>query len=366
MRIGVEASYLLEPQKTGVEHYTASLTRALLELESPHEFLLYLNRPPAAGELESLLGRGRAEARVVPRRRFWLKLWLPRAAKRDGVEAMLFPGSIISTYHPFRCLPIIYDLCWAHYPHFYPRRERVIFSRVFPKSLSRAAGVIATSEQTKRDIAATYRYPEDRITVVLAGRDPVFQPVNDAPQTVKRKYGLDPGYIFAVGTSHPRKNIAGLLQACGQLLRRGRCPAVALAGTGEVEALREAVVGAGLKGRAQWLGYVKREDLPALFTACGAFVFPSFYEGFGLPVLEAMGCGAPVVCSRAGSLPEVAGEAALLVDPADTAALADAIERVLTDTRLANELSTRGKDRVLLFNWKQSAKTALAAVEQLK
>ena len=361
MRIGVEARYLLAKEKTGVEQYTAGLVRALLALDSAHEFFLYVD---AASPIPELQG-ARAQSRLVPRRRLWLKLWLPLAAKRDGVQVMLYPGSIVSTFHPFRCVSIFHDLCWAYYPQFYPPREQAIYARALPKSLARTGAVLTPSQQTKRDLVATYKYPQERITVIPAGRDPAFQPEPDAPQVVKRKFDLEPGYILAVGTSHPRKNVATLIQAYAQLVRRGFSAPLVLVGPGETTRLKAVAREAGLSDEVRWLGYVAKQDMPALYTACGVFVFPSFFEGFGLPALEAMGCGAPVVCARGGALPEVVGEAAVLVDPAAIEAWVEALANVLSQPELAKELSARGQAQVRLFDWTESARLALAALERV-
>jgi glycosyltransferase involved in cell wall biosynthesis len=228
---------------------------------------------------------------------------------------------------------------------------------MMPRFLRAADAVIAVSECTKRDAIRFYRIPEEKITVIYEGVNPRFRPASpEAIAAVRARYGLPERFILYVGTIEPRKNLTTLLEAFHHLLATYDLRLVIVGKKGWLyerffRRLREL----GLENRVLFTGYVPDEDLPAIYSAADLFVFPSLYEGFGLPVLEAMACGTPVICSNTSSLPEVAGDAALLVDPTDARALTGAMEQVLTNERLWATLRAKGMERARGFTWEKAA-----------
>ena len=367
MRIAVEARYLLTREKTGVENYTYFLLSALAQLEGEHELHLYLHRRPRPDEsdlLQPFLSSPRCRFHAVPPLRLWLKLWMPLAARIHRADVGIFPGSILPIYLPFPSVMVVYDFCWASFPECYPEREIRIFRDIYPRSLQAARLIFAISEFSKQDISRIYGTPPDKIRVIPCAADPLFFPAPDAAQQAKTRWGLEPGYVLAAGTSHPRKNTSVLLRAYA--LCRSAQPLVLIGPPGDTAGpLGRLAEELGIAGRVRWLGYIPRRQLPALYRAAGVFVMPSLYEGFGLPVLEAMACGTPVICSNTSALPEIAGEAALLIDPKSPEILADALVRVLSDRGLAEDLREKGLKRSKTFDWNHSAELALNYLREI-
>ncbi|MFQ5811568.1 MAG: glycosyltransferase family 4 protein, partial [Anaerolineae bacterium] len=232
------------------------------------------------------------------------------------------------------------------------------------------AHLIADSSATKRDLIERYGIEPDKITVVYPGYDTLAsRPVRDekAIEAVKARYDVVGDYILFVGTLQPRKNLTRLIEAFSNLQYPISNIQLVIAGKRGwlYEKIFRRVEELNLEGTVLFPGYIAAEDLPALLYGARLFVFPSLYEGFGLPVLEALACGTPVVCSNASSLPEVAGDAALLVDPLDVEGLAAAMERVLGDEELRAELIERGFEQARKFSWERCARETLDVLESI-
>src|SRR5581483_3970742 len=219
--------------------------------------------------------------------------------------------------------------------------------RVVPRSVRRADHVLADSQATKEDLIALYGVQPDKVTVLLSGVHPRFQPVRDPAllASVRARYGIgDAPFVLSVGTVQPRKNYERLMQALAALPATLRDIHLVIAGgrgwlQGPIHAAVDAL---GLQGRVHFIGFADDADLPALYSAAKCFAFPSLYEGFGLPVLESMACGTPVVTSNVSSLVEVAGDATLLVDPLSVEQITEALTRLLSDSTLRTTLIERG------------------------
>jgi glycosyltransferase involved in cell wall biosynthesis len=231
---------------------------------------------------------------------------------------------------------------------------------VVPRSVRRADHVLADSTATKNDLIELYDTPPEKITVLLSGVDARFTHVDDvtARQAVREKYHI-PGrpYILAVGTMQPRKNYERLIQALARLrAQRHDVDLVIVGGRGWLEdPIYETIRTTDMRDHVHFTGFADDADLPALYSEAVCVAVPSLYEGFGIPVLEGMACGTPVVTANVSSLPEVAGDAALTISPTDLDALTDALERLLTDSALRTELIRRGLERVKQFTWEASA-----------
>lgn len=238
-----------------------------------------------------------------------------------------------------------------------------------PRFLRRADAIIAVSECTKRDAIATYQLPSEKITVIHEGVNPALRLVKDKNpiDQARARYAGNQPFIFFLGTIEPRKNIITLVDALRTLRSRGLPQRLLVAGRKGwlYQETFDHVRHTGMENAVTFLDFIPDDDLPALFAACDAFVFPSLYEGFGLPSLEAMACGAPVVCSNTSSLPEVVGDAALLVDPRDVGEIANAVERVIGDRNLSNELRTKGFAQATKFSWERTARETLAVYNQV-
>ena len=251
----------------------------------------------------------------------------------------------------------LHDLIFRFFPEAHLPLNRWFLNLMMPRFLRAADAVIAVSECTRQDAVRCYGLPEAKIHVIYEGVNARFRPAEDPTclAAVRQRYGLAERYLLYVGTIEPRKNLLTLFEA----MRVADLNNLQLAIVGTKGWLYgptfERVRCLGLEGRVLFTGFVPDDDLPALYQAAEAFVFPSLYEGFGLPVLEAMACGTPVVCSAAASLPEVAGQAALLVPPQDVAAWTAALTRITSDAALRAELSQRGRRQAAKFSWEKAA-----------
>jgi glycosyltransferase involved in cell wall biosynthesis len=230
--------------------------------------------------------------------------------------------------------------------------------------------ILADSAATAADLTAAHGVDSARVRVVYLGRDETLAPVRDGLvlANAQARYGIGGRYLLYVGTLQPRKNLARVISAFSQLASASALADVQLVLAGKrgwlYDDLFTQVARLGLAGRVLFPGYIPESDLPALLGGALAFVYPSLYEGFGIPVLEAGACGVPVITSNTSSLPEVAGDAALLVDPYDVDAIADAMYRLVTDEALRAELTRRGAENVKRFSWEKCARETLAVLEQ--
>jgi glycosyltransferase involved in cell wall biosynthesis len=254
----------------------------------------------------------------------------------------------------------VHDLSFARVPETANASLMALLNRVVPASVRRATHIAADSEATRHDLISLYGTAPDKVTVVYSGVDARFHPEYDAARLVevRARYGIDQRpYVLAVGTVQPRKNYIRLVEAAAEVRRRGHDIQVIFAGgKGWLDdPLYAAVRTLDMSSHVRFIGFADDADLPALYSGAALTAMPSLYEGFGLPVLEAMACGSPVVTSAISSLPEVAGDAALLIDPTDTRALADALDRILSDDLLRANLIARGLAQAARFTWDDAA-----------
>ena len=356
MLIGIDASRAIVARRTGTENYSLQVIRGLAHAGPEHRYRLYLREPAPPG----LLPEGpNVEPVVLGPHRLWTHLGLAREMRRRPPEVLLVPAHVVPLIHPAGTVVTVHDVGYRFFP-----RQHTLLSRLYLDASTRyscraAQRVVADSEATARDLAREYGIPPGKITVVYPGLDPTFgragAPAQDA---VRRRYLLPRPFVLYVGTIQPRKNLVRLVEAWARLPSSWASVDLVLAGQSgwlAAEVYRR-VRQLGLEGRVRFPGYVAQEDLPALFSAAECFVMPSLYEGFGLPVLEAMACGTPVVCSHASSLPEVAGDGALTVAPDDADALAAAMRRVLVDGSLRDALRARGLAWAKRFTWEETAR----------
>ena len=255
-----------------------------------------------------------------------------------------------------RSLLTVHDLSFVRVPEAAPPTLKAYLDVVVPRSVRRADHVLADSQATKDDLIELYSTPAEKITVLLSGVDARFQPTENPK--VREKYGIPQRpYIFSVGTVQPRKNYARLIHALAALRGRGVDVVLVIAGgKGWLEdPIYAAIEEAGVSDYVHFIGFADDADLPALYTEALITALPSLYEGFGIPVLESMACGTPVLTSNVSSLPEVAGDAAITVDPNDLDAIVDGLQRLVDDERLRSTLIERGLARAKQFTWDRSA-----------
>lgn len=366
MRIGFDASRLAVAARTGTEHYSWELLAALGQIDRRNQYTLYCNRVPAAlPPLPSSFG-----LRPMPFPRAWTH-------GRLSLEMLLHPPDVL--FVPAHALPLIparrsvvtiHDLGYEHYPEAHTRGQR-LYHRFFTRlSARRATRIIAISEATRRDLEHFYGVPPAKISVVYHGVDGRFQPIAGAQvdQTLGR-YKIAQPYLLFVSTVQPRKNVVRLIEAFAaaqQAIPAADRPLLVLAGkrgwlTDEIERRAAELQ---IAPAVRFVGYVPDADLPALLSGALAYITPSLFEGFGMTVLEAQACGTPVLASNTSSLPEVVGDAGLLVDPLDVAAIAAGIVRLTTDADLRADLRERGLRHAAGWTWERTARETLAVLER--
>jgi alpha-1,3-rhamnosyl/mannosyltransferase len=346
-------------QRTGDESYTLGLLRELPGAAPDLAFACSVREPHAVpgdvpAEVERITLAVASPYRRIPRA-------FPRLARERGA-ALAHVQYFVARRLPCPAVVTVHDLSFARAPELMRTRDRLLFERFVPPSLRRARRVIAVSETTRRDLLEVYGVAPERVVAVPNGVGTRFQPVADARAEVERRFALAEPYLLFVGALQPRKNAPALVAAYARLVRKGAEPLLVLAGNdrGGGDQVRAAIADYGLEARVRLLGYVSEPDLPALYSAAEALVFPSLYEGFGIPALEAMACGVPVAASSTTGLGEAVGDAAVTFDPSSVGAIAEAVERLLDDVSLRQRLRAEGLARAAEFTWRRAAEQTAA------
>lgn len=365
-------------QGAGIGRHTRGLVRGLASLIAAEALdhrltLVVFGRPGHA--IEAPAG---CDVRVVPLSLraltiAWHRLGLPFPVSWLGVRGDLYHASdfVLPPTGGMPALVTVHDLSFLTVPRCADAGLRAYLSHIVPRSVRRAYHVLADSESTQRDLVRLLQVSPEKVTVVYPGVEPRFRPVEEpaALAAVRQKYGLGDGpFVLGVGTLEPRKNWPVLIRAWARLRQTTPLPHRLIIAGGKgwlYEDIFRTAEATGLRDEVIFPGFVADADLPALYSAAAVFAYPSLYEGFGLPVLEALACGTPVVCADNSSLPEAAGDAALLVNAADEEALATALHRLLADEPLRQTLRRRGLAHAQKFTWEASARVLLAAYERV-
>jgi glycosyltransferase involved in cell wall biosynthesis len=353
----------------GNETYITNLIEALAEVDVVNRYTLYVTRRAAVERYARRWPNFHVQLTLPHTPFVRIPVTLVRELRRRPVDVLhvqytappLAPCPVVATIH---------DLSFEHLRTTFKRRSWMQLRLTVRRTARRAAQVIVPSEFTQHDIAATYHVAPERINIIPLAAATHFAPATPAEiERVRRRYGLTEPYVLAVGSIQPRKNLARLVRAYSALRRarpHDKLPKLVLVGKKAWlydETLR-AVAECGLTQDVILTGYVPEADLPALYTAALCFAYPSYFEGFGLPPLEAMRCGAPVLAGNRTSLPEVVGDAGLLVDPFDEQALAAGLARLLDDPDLRTDLRVKGITRAARYDWQQSARRTLAVYQR--
>lgn len=359
IHVGVNAHLLSLAENyrsAGINWYVYNLLGHLPDADSEIDYSVFLSERRYAGAPRLRLCLSRLPTHRPSVRILWEQAIQPWVVGRIGVELLHGPAFVGPLVSECPLVVTIHDLSFRLYPQGFRTLNR-IYLRTFTRwSLRRARRVIAVSESTKCDLIRAYGLPSSKVDVVYNGVDADFQPrPADQVEAFRAKRGLPEQFILFVGTLEPRKNVVRLIEAYARLPRT-RPPLMLVGGTGWLyDEVLTRVEALNLNSEVQFVGYVPAEDLPWWYNAAGLFVYPSLYEGFGLPTLEAMACGTPVVTSTTSSLPEVVGQAGQLVEPTDVEALAVTMEQVLADAGMRENMRQAGLTQARLFSWRKTA-----------
>lgn len=361
MRIGVDAR-LTYHQPAGISRYTKRLLQALSKLDEVDEFFIFQHRKHPTPLLDK--PNFRRATLFAPVHSPLEQTLLPLELARFRLDLLHCTDFIPPLWSPLRAVITVHDLAFLHWPHFLTQDSAAYYGQI-DRAVRRAQHIIVPSESTKKDLVGLLGVAPTSVTVIYEAADPEFAPIpiESARCEVRAKYHLPETFVLFVGTIEPRKNVDGLLYAFRNLLDRYPKEKVGLAIAGSQGWLYDDVLRLvnelKLEEATYFLGRVPDPDLHKLYVAARCHVHPAHYEGFGLPPLEAMASGTPTIVSNTSSLPEVVGDAALLVNPEDWEELAVAMHRLLTDDQLHQELREKGLKRAANFSWEITADKTL-------
>jgi glycosyltransferase involved in cell wall biosynthesis len=356
VRIAIDASRTTVSQATGTEHYATRLIQTLIHQNTQHGLTLYFRDAPPADLLPK---SDHVTQHVIPFRRAWTHLRFAAKLWRDRPDVTFVPAHTLPALFPGPAVVTVHDLGFRYFPQAHPVSQRLYLDWSTRYSARRASIVLADSQATAQDLTRFYGTSPDKIRVVYPGVD---KPVVGDVEAVRRKYALPERYFLFIGTLQPRKNIARITQAYAHWWSGHQSDRVGLVLAGGKGWLYEDAWIAGIPN-VHRPGYIADADKGALYAGALALVFPSLYEGFGFPVIEAMHCGTPVITSSTSSLPELAGDAAMLVNPAEMYTIADALEDIASKDVLRQSLREKGYGQAAKFTWERAAQRTMAALE---
>jgi len=357
-------------QLAGNETYAANLIQALAEIDQTNQYTLFVTKRTAIDRYQNRWANFKVKLTLPHTPLVRIPLTLSAALRRHPVDVL----HVQYTAPPFAPCPIvatIHDLSFEHLPETFKRRSRAQLQLTVRYTARRAAQILTLSEFSRRDVIETYKVDPARVFVTPAAASPHFAPVTNEAELrrIRATYGIERDYILSLGSIQPRKNLIRLINAYSSL-RQGRAglklPQLVLAGKrGWLESdIFRAAEQSELSRDILFIGYVPDSDLPALYSGSLCFAYPSYFEGFGLPVVEAMQCGAPVVAGNRTSLPEVVNGAGVLVDPFNEAEIAQALAHIIENPGYRDELRVKGFERARAFNWRTTAQLTLQAYER--
>jgi glycosyltransferase involved in cell wall biosynthesis len=369
LRIGIIGHLLsFEPtyRQAGVSRYSEALVRELPNVGPEEEYVVFTGgaRPPASRGFDpgiewvhSRLPTARPEARIL-----WEQTVGMTIARRYRLDLIHAPVNVTPLVSGAPRVVTIHDLAFHLYPEQYPGAKQRYLRLMTRLSVQRAARVIAVSEATRQDVIRHYGAASEKVVTVPNGVSDDYRPLPaEQVAAFRAANGLPERFILFVGTLQPRKNLETLLRAYARVVDEIGWELVVAGATGwAYDPIFETARALGLAERVRFAGYVPGEELPLWYNAAGMFVYPSLYEGFGLPLLEAMACGTPVIAANTSSLPEVVGDAGLLVDPRDVEAMAQALRSLAESESLRDDLSERGQQRAAAYSWRRTAEETLA------
>lgn len=366
MRIGIDAR-IVHYARGGIRNYVLHLLGALAAPGTDADYYVLRSRkerspPYPAANLHPVACWTPSHHR--------LERWaLGVEVARLGLDLLHTPDFIPPAFGYRRSVITIHDLNFLHYPQFLTAESRRYYNRQIEWAVVRADHILADSQATRSDLISLLHVPPAKVTVVYLAAAPAFRPLPEVEaRQMAARYGLEPGFLLFVGTMEPRKNLPGLLQAYRLVLdaEGTAAPLVLVGGKGWLyDEVFERVEMLRLADQVRFLHDVPDADLPAIYSAASVLAMPSFYEGFGLPALEAMACGTPVVVANRASLPEVVGDAGLLVNPDDPEDIARALIRVLTEASLPAQMRELGLVQASRFTWERTARATFTVYQQV-
>ena len=365
MRIGIDISFVIDDNRVGVGQYIYNLLKNIAKLDTENTYYLYTNM-----EISQEFYRiGKNFKVIVKKNRFltrvlWLQFILPGLLKQDNIDLLHAPCHVSPARLHCPLVITYHDMASWLFPEKFELFHRMAYQLLVPALTRRADRLIAVSESTKRDIVKLFKIAEDKITVVTEGANAFFKPVTDSAllKKIKEKYSLPEKYFLYVGMFEPRKNIPSIIEAFRRL--KDKCilehKLVLVGKKGWMyKEIFNTVKSLKLASDVIFTGYISDYELPLVYSGAEIFIFPSAYEGFGLPILEAMSCGLPVITSNISSMPEVSKGAALLVNPGVLEEIADAMEKIINDKPLKEAMIKKGLEEAKKYSWEKAAKETL-------
>ena len=367
MIIGIDGNEANVSNKVGIGQFAGSILDQLSKLKTGHTFWIYLKNKPISDfpkESDSW------KYKIVGPKAFWTQIGLPFHLYTSKKPDVFFsPTHYAPRLSPVPTVIAVMDMSFIHFPELFRKKDLFQLKNWTSYSVRRASRVITISQASKSDIIKTYNISKDRVDVVYPGIDYARFDEKSSMETIKEKYNVPKRYILFVGTLQPRKNIARLIEAFDKVIKDKNMSDLSLVIIGKKGWMYEDILNTpkklGIEDKVMFLDFVPDVDMPAFYKNAQVFVLPSLYEGFGLPILEAMKYNCPVITSNVSSLPEVGGDAVLYVDPESVDDIAKKIAQLISDEKLREKLIEKGREQIKKFDWEKSARQVLSILEEV-
>jgi glycosyltransferase involved in cell wall biosynthesis len=371
MRIAVNARFLASAQLEGYEYFTKEIFFRLAHQHPEHEFIFLFDRDiPGSLQLPSNVAAVvvKPAARHALGFRWWFDVKVPLALRRYKADVFVSPDGFCSLFTKVPQVLVVHDLAFLHYPKFIQKHQLYFYKRYTPKFLKKANIVATISQYSKQDIMKHYNLAESKIINVGSAAKEIFKPIDSQQrEIVKEQYAGGNEYFVFVGGMHPRKNLLNLLKAFS-IFKKWQKTNMKLVVAGRkswmYEDTLEKLKTYKYRNEVIMLDYLPEDELAKVVAAAYALVYPSFFEGFGVPILEAMQCDVPVLTSSSGSMPAIGADAALYADPSSPQEIADNMKRIFKDEKLRSELIEKGRERAAVYSWNRTAELMWSAIEK--
>ena len=359
--------------RSGIGYYTEQLLKALLRLVKEDEIILYSNTRESFDELNPNESKQikKYGSNFCPIRAFWMQFMLPRILKKTKPDFCHFTNYLAPLMTSVPIIVTIHDMTLTMFPKYHYLKKRLLSRPFIPVVAKKAKIIITVSENSKKDIIKHFKINENKIRVIPSGVSEKFRPITNEEELepVRKKYNIDSKIILYVGNLEPRKNLVRLIEAFHTLVKKynvnRKLMLVGPKGWGYKNIFKR-IKELNIQNEILYIGYVPTEDIHLLYNCADIFAYPSLYEGFGFPILEAFACGIPVLTSNSPSLDETASDAALRVNPTDKKAIADGLLKITQDITFRNTLIEKGKQRAKLFSWDEAAKKTLEVYKEIR